>query len=223
MNRGMNVVSVHDPGGQLRIGRRPPHIDHEIPRHGHSNLGTQLPADDVERQIDPGSDPRAGRDVTILDEDAIAVHGRARLELLQPVDHIVMRRTFTATQQPGMRGQQAPRTNTHQRNRLIATNDLQPLRQMPGRLRLQIECGAGNAGDHDDRMIRHFGRQALQLVKLQAHGGSQGRTGGNELQIVAVWNELAGEPKSFGGARHVQQHDLGQQREQHRPHFASPH
>ena len=77
---------MHDPGGKLRVATGAAHVHDQIARHSRGHLVAELLPNHVQRQVEARRHARAGKHASVLDENAIGMHRRRRLEAHEIVD-----------------------------------------------------------------------------------------------------------------------------------------
>ena len=76
---------MHVKGRQLGVARRAPQVHHHVFRHARRQRLAAFLGDQVQRDVDPGRDPGAGRERSVDDEYAIVDDLRARRQGAQRV------------------------------------------------------------------------------------------------------------------------------------------
>src|SRR5215831_20693156 len=103
MHRRVQMIAVHDPGGKRGVGARAAQVHHQVAGDVRGKARTVLLADDVQGEVESGGDAGAGKDRSVLDEDAVVEHAGTRLDAAQLLDMLVMRSALTSGKQPGVR------------------------------------------------------------------------------------------------------------------------
>src|ERR1035437_6476059 len=78
MDCSVNVISVEEPGRQLRISARAPEVDHQLSGNLQSKLRSFVEGDDMKRKINAGSCTRTCEHIAVAHEYTVVQHADFR-------------------------------------------------------------------------------------------------------------------------------------------------
>jgi hypothetical protein len=207
---------VHQPRRNLGVRAGAAEVHHEAPGYIHGNVRAQILCDYVESEIEACRDAGARVHQSVLNEDPVLEDAGSRLDAAQLLDVFVVSRALASSEEACARGEHAPRADAHKCSGPCM--GAQPCDQALRRGIVSIAARTAGAHKHNDRTSRELRRKGSKSAELQAPRGRGAAVIRDELQPVTSRHDLGGDTKGIGRAGQVQQHNIGQQHEDHVSH-----
>ena len=182
----------------------------------HRNVRAQILSDYVEGEIEACRDAGARVHQSVLNEDPVLQDAGPRLDAAQLPDVFMVSRALASSEEACARGEHAPRAYAHECSG--PGMGAQPCDQALRRGIVSIAPRTAGAHEHHDRASRESRRKGSKSAERQAPRGRGAALVGDELQPITSRHDLGGDAKRIGGPGQVQQHNIGQQHEDHVSH-----